>query len=278
MPEGSVRSAFLDVIARAVTDIAEHGYDSPERVKYWVDQLKRSAEGAARPEHELQRMLVDALMSDYRRLVDRGDLLKRHTGVARFTIDRLRPHLRAELDRRILASADLIRRNREAAIAKTLQRFSAWSTSIPKGGTDALKRAEVKASMRKSLASLPFEERRVIIDQGHKLRSSLSEIIAVDGGAIAARWRSRWRQAGYNYRQDHKDRDDRVYAVRGSWALERGFAKVGPAGYTDDITKPGEEPFCRCYYQYLYNLRDLPDEMVTKRGRDALEEMRQSRA
>jgi hypothetical protein len=41
-------------------------------------------------------------------------------------------------------------------------------------------------------------------------------------------------------------------------------------GFTDDITAPAQEPFCRCYYRWLFNLRDLPDEMLTQAGRRAL--------
>ena len=199
-------------------------------------------------------------------------------GVERFTIERIKPSLRAELDRRILASASLIRLNRDAAIEKTIQRFQGWATSIPKGGSGAVAKRETKDDIRKSLAQLPFEERRVLIDQGHKLTSSISEILATDGGAIAGVWRSHWRQSGYDYRVDHKDRDEKVYTVRDNWAMQAGLMKVGRAGYTDDITKPGEEVFCRCYYSYLYHLRDLPASMLTAKGRAQLERVRQGAA
>ena len=78
-------------------------------------------------------------------------------------------------------------------IEKTMRRFQGWSTSIPPGGVSAEKKADVKKDVRKSLKQLPYEERRVIVDQGHKLVASISEIIASDGGAIAGRWRSQYR-------------------------------------------------------------------------------------
>jgi hypothetical protein len=46
--------------------------------------------------------------------------------------------------------------------------------------------------------------------------------------------------------------------------------KPGPDGYTDQITQPAEEVNCRCYYEYIYNLADLPDEMLTEKGRKDL--------
>jgi len=56
------------------------------------------------------------------------------------------------------------------------------------------------------------------------------------GAAIALIWHSNWRQAGYDYREDHKERDLEIYTLRPNWALERGFMKASPAGlYTIEL-------------------------------------------
>jgi hypothetical protein len=261
---------FAEVLNAAVADMVANGFDSAERVAGWMDRIRRAAEASLTPPYVLEAALQEAMRSIYRRMVDGGAILKLNPGVSRFTLDKVKPRLRAELDRRIMASANLIKLNRGAAIEKTLQRFSGWSTSIPAGGTRAADRRQVKRDVRRSLAQLPFVERRVLIDQGHKFTAALSETLARDGGAIAATWRSRWRQAGYDYREDHKERDGQVYAVRGCWALERGLMRAGPAGFTDQITQPASEIFCRCAYQWLHNLRDLPDEMLTAKGKAEL--------
>lgn len=263
---------FQEVLTQAVDDLVEHGFDSQERVDRWMRELRIAAEGSLVTAETLESMLRQAYATIYKRMVDRGGLVRYTPGVSRFTLEQVKPKLRAELDRRILASANLIRLNRKQAIEKTLQRFQGWSTSIPAGGTEQAVRRETKQAVRKSLSSLPFEERRVLIDQGHKLVASLSKIVAVDSGAIAGRWRSHWRQAGYDYREDHKERDDEVYAVRGSWALDQGLMKVGKAGYTDAITAPGEEVYCRCYYVWIFSLRDLPADMLTEKGKRVLKD------
>lgn len=269
-----MEETLYDVVTAAVADLSEHGFDSTERVAAWERRIKAAAERTLAPAGLMEQMLREAMVASYRRLVDRGDVLKMHPGVAVYTLNRVRHSLRAELDRRILASANLIKLNREEAIQKTLRRFSGWSTSIPKGGSDAVNRRATNKEIRKALTGLPFVERRVLIDQGHKLTASINEIIAKDGQALAGRWRSNWRQPGYDYREDHKERDDQVYAVRGSWALDKGLIKPGPAGYYDEVTAVAEEPFCRCYVVWLYNLRDLPKEMLTRKGADELEKAR----
>lgn len=269
-----MRENLQDVITAAVADVTEHGYDNPERIAAWMTRIRQAATASLVPEHELAQVLQSTMRAIYTRLVERGRISKFHPGAARFTIDKVRPQLRAELDRRILASANLIKLNRAEAIEKTLRRFSGWATSVPVGGSGAVDRRDVKDNIRKSLTQLPFEERRVLIDQGHKFTSALNETIATGGGAIACVWRSRWRQAGYDYREDHKERDGLVYAIRGNWAIERGLMKLSPNGYVDQITKPGEEVFCRCSYEYIYNLRDLPTEMLTTKGKAELARVR----
>jgi hypothetical protein len=262
--------SFSEILTLAVADALDHGYDSAERVEYWVERLRVAALESMTPQRELERATREYLETVFRRQVDHLGILRYHPNVARFTLQRVRPELRAELDRRILASAALIKNNREQAVAETLQRFRGWMTSIPPGGTEAAKRVKVKADIRKSLPRLRFEERRVAIDQSHKLISAISEIVATGSGAIAGRWRSHWRQPGYRYRIDHKERDDKIYAVRDNWAIQKGLMKVGPAGYTDEITSPGFEVYCRCYYIWITVLTKLPDEMLTAKGKEAI--------
>ena len=272
------KKAFREVLTAAVADIVDHGYDSAERVATWVDLLRQAAEAAMTSRRQMEDMLRDALIGTYRRQIEHGGLLKRHEGVGLYTLQNIRPALRAELDRRILASADLIRLNRERAVAETLQRFQGWATSIPKGGTDAASKPKVKREVRKAMVSLPFRERRVLIDQGAKLNSSLSDIVAKDGGAIAGVWQSHFQRAGYDYRENHRLRHNKVYLIRGSWAHENGLVKPGLVGYTDEITQPAEEVFCQCFYRYLYSLGRMPREMLTAKGAAALEAVRKNEA
>jgi hypothetical protein len=185
----------------------------------------------------------------------------------------VKPHLHAELDRRIKAGVNLIKLNREQAIPRAMQRFEGWATSVPPGGVSGEKRAKVKETVKKSLKQLPFEERRVAIDQGNKMISALSEIIASDGGAIAGIWKSKYRQQNYDYREDHKERDGKFYLIRDSWAHRAGLVKRGKVGYYDEVDAVGQLPFCQCHMVWIYDLRSLPDDMLTKEGRRKLVEV-----
>lgn len=261
---------FSDVVNEAVSDISEHGFD-PERIAYWQEKLRQAATGAWGPQSRVDAMLRDALTDVYRRLVENGRALKFHPGVSRFTVDMLKPKLRVELERRIFASADLIKLNREKSVAATLQRFSGWASSVPQGGSDVVDRREVKADIAKSVRSMPFEERRVAIDQSAKFAAAINETIALDNSALAEIWHHHHSQ---HPRPKHEARDGKVILVRGSWAQDKGFVKPNGNGYTDEFVRPAEEPYCRCSSSWIYNLRDMPSDMITVAGREELDRVK----
>ena len=267
---------FYETITRAVADLTEHGYDSAERLETWVRLIREAAMRTMTPPYVMERALRDVLGAVYRAQIERGGILRLHPGVSRFTLQQVAPRLRAELDRRILASASLIKLNRVRAVEDAIQRLVGWITSIPAGGTDIADRREIKARIRKPLASLPFVERRCIIDQSHKFTSALSEILATDGGALAGHWRSHFAEHNYNYRPQHKHFDvvDHYFIVRDNWAMQAGLMKKGDYRYTDEIEKPGQLISCRCWYEWKYSLRSLPADMLTEKGRAELDRVR----
>ena len=269
--------SFDKVLRDAIDDMATHGFDTAERLAYWQARLREAAEAAMTSDVKMRRMLDEAMRAIYRRAAEGAGVLKMHPGLSRYNIDRLTPLMRRELDKRIMASADLIRLNKSQVVDETLRRFAGWATSIPVGGGQTNKR-ETKEDIRKSMSGLSFKERRVLIDQGHKLTTSISEVVATNSGALAGFWRSKWRQANYDYREHHKERDGELFVVRGNWAMERGLMKLAGHKYTDEITKPGEEVFCQCNYEYVYSLRRLPADMITEKGRAELERVKKEMA
>lgn len=149
---------FYEVITAAIADITAHGYDSQQRLDLWADRIKAAAIASLIPTDKLHTMLDAALNGVYRRMVEKEGVLSMNPGASRFTLERVKPKLRAELDRRIMASAQLIKLNREQMVARTLQRFQGWATSIPAGGSRTVDKSEVKTDVRKSLANLSVRD------------------------------------------------------------------------------------------------------------------------
>ena len=261
---------LFSVLTEAVNHYRQFGFTSQAELNAWVQRIRGIGLKALQTPAQTEKQLKQALTNRYSQLVTHHGVLRSMPEIARATVERVKPKLRRDLDRRIMASANLIKLNRDEAISNTLRRFQGWATSIPAGGSKIVDPKAKKDDIRKPLAQMDFIQRRVVVDQTHKLVDSIHKIVAEEGGALAARWHSPWRRKGYDYRKDHKERDEHVYAVRGNWALEKGLMKPGPDGYTDEIERPGEFVFCSCSYEYIFTLRKLPDNMLTKAGIYAL--------
>ena len=260
-------SEFDDILKEAVDYVIAHGFDNSPSLASLISRLRHAAELTATPEKIVKQRMASYLEQIFDKTTSRRGISKAFTDLPILTIDRIKPELRGELDRRILANAQLIKLNRNEAIDKTLQRFSGWMTSVPKDAR-AIDKKEAIANIKKPLEQLRYEENRRNIDQGHKLIESVNAVIAIQTNAIAATWSSRWRRAGYDYREDHKELDGKTFAIRGNWAIEKGLMKRGK--YTDEIVQPAQLPFCSCSWEYISTLSQLPDDMITKKGRDAL--------
>lgn len=106
--------------------------------------------------------------------------------------------------------------------------------------------------------------------------ASLRRTFDLEGKPIAAIWRYSVldEQGEFRNAYSHKDRADRVYAVRGNWAIEKGLMKIGASGFIDETIQPGEELDCMCRFQWLFNLGALPEEMRTAKGNAELKRVR----
>lgn len=146
---------------------------------------------------------------------------------------------------------------------------------VPNGGAkDKLSKSKI-TEIKRELRYLTKWSRLFYIYKAISLSTEINHIFALEGGVIAARWSYRQldEQGEYQKTYNHKERAGRIYAVRGNWAIEKGLMKVGPNGYIDEISLPNQEIGCMCSFVYLYGLAGLPDDMITKKGRDALKEI-----
>lgn len=268
------RPSYDQVIAEAVEDFVKFGFDSTDRLEYWTDRLREAAIECLGSYAATDEAVREALTRVFTMAVDKNGVLQFSPGVTAFQLQMMRPELHDELRRRIFTSSELIKLRRPQAIAETLQRFQGWATSVPEGGSKVVDKREEKKTIKKALAQLPYEERRVIVDQSAKLFSSINTTVAVNGGAIAAEWLSHKNQRDYNGRVEHNARDGHLFLVPDSWAMRAGYVKRGSYPLTNSVEQPGEFVFCKCGWNYKFSLRSLPTDALTQKGQDALAEAR----
>ena len=250
----------MNKAAKGLFDLlkAKAGFDKVEAY------IKQFALKPADIKKEVQRNLG----SVYKKQVDGGQLRAKHPELPKWAIDKVKPHLQQELYNRTLANIKLITLNQEESTAKTLASYQGWLSSSVDGAAELA--AVPEKLMKEYTERNDFYNRRVTVDQAHKLQSALSNIVAADNGAIACRWKSQYRRLNYDARKEHKERDGKIYLIRDSWADKAGLVKQVD-GYYDEITQAGEEVYCSCVVYYIYAISKLPEEMITKKGLEYLE-------
>ena len=266
-----IQSSFRALIMEALREFAEHGFRSETDLQQWLLKLHAALERELPTDRYFKAQLAAALGRVFNREVKSG-IVKRVPGVSRYTLDRIAPTLRAELDRRIFASIDLIKLNKAAATQKTLQRFSGWVSSVPAHGTPATDFRAITREISKPVAQVKFEARRVAIDQGHKLSANVAHVVAMGSGAIAGIWHDRGQyDHGYDARKEHLARSGKLFLMRDSWALTEGLIRKGGLPYYDDLPdQVAQLPYCSCWMEFTTNIGDLPETLLTAKGRATL--------
>jgi hypothetical protein len=147
---------------------------------------------------------------------------------------------------------------------------------VPIGGTkDKAIKSQV-SEIKKELRQLAKWDKLFNIYKAISFPAEIEYLFALEGNPIAAIWRYSQADEQGEYRKtySHKERDGRVYVVRDNWAIGKGLMTAEPYGYIDEISHPNQEIGCMCHLQWVYNIRDLPKEMVTEKGVSALKRAR----
>lgn len=261
------------VIGATVDRVAEKGVKNKTQIEKEMSLLIKNFKSAVNTDKKIEEQTAKILRGVYRRATKSEEVHKNVPWVKKFTIENVEHKLRPELNKRIYASINLIKLNRDESIRKAQQRAAGWLSSVPDGGTSE-SNAELKKVIEHIKAPIEkntFEERRVAIDQGHKLVAAVNDIIADDAGAIGGFWHSNFRRTGYNAREDHKEMDGHFYFFKKSWPVKKGYVLVSKIKFIEDTVRPAQEPYCSCSYYYVNTLSEVPDEYLSDAGRKFLE-------
>jgi len=140
---------------------------------------------------------------------------------------------------------------------------------IPIGGSKDKAIKSRIATIKKELRPLAKWDGLFYTYKARSFPVEIEHIFVLAGDPLAAIWHYSDLDAQGEYQKtyNHQQRNGRVYAIRGSWAIEKGLTKVGPAGYLDEASRPGRELGCMCSLQWVTAVRRLPDYMITAKGR-----------
>ena len=254
--------AFLKLLREAAKHFTQHGYTSQADINHWRVRLLTAAEQHLDPE-DAHRRIGRTLSNAFYRAIGAGRIAKKHGGVHRWSIERLEPKLKDELQRRIFASQELVEGDKRIALERIQNRFLGLATAGANPGEAQAAASAIGKAARDAKASA----RMVAVDQTKKMVTAMDEVIAEDGGSIGGVWNAMW-DIERKHRPEHAARHGKFYVRRASWADSQGLLKH-PNGYMDQEDMPGTLINCRCEYDYIYDLADVPDEFLTVKGRKA---------
>ncbi len=230
-------------------------------IRTWLPQLRGTLTSAFPSDDEIMAEVARIMGARFR--AGLKSLPKRHKmHIGRPGSEIIAEQYRPMLRERIRASAELIKLNRDEEIERQLRRFAGWATGSLPSQAKRSDKGELAKGVTKALQQDTFERRRVCIDQGHKLIAAVDDVIALEHGAIAKKWRHVIPHAGYQSREEHLERDGVVYAVKGNAMLEAGRMRKAGRPYAEDLDEqPAVAPYCQCFWEAIYDLEDLPDDM-----------------
>lgn len=189
----------------------------------------------------------------------------------------LKPKVANELKKRTEFSLNLITQTNEKHKAILKERLF----GILSNNTDVSPEAMAKALNIDSEAKKVIKHQQSIInDQTTKFEATLSRIEAEMGGAFAFTWRTRFDLAvvgnpqgkypnGNALHGDHYAREKQVYFMKdafpNSWVYKYDLVKINALKW-DDFKDglPGMPINCRCWANYIYDLRELPADILKK--------------
>jgi len=233
-----------------------------DRFSEFLPQLRGALSSAYPSDTKIYSEVARLLSVKFRRGLKTLD--KRHRlKVMRFGPQIIAERYRPMLGDRIRASAELIKLNRDQEIERQLRRFAGWATGSMPSQDKRSDKGELSKGVTKSLQRETFERRRVCTDQGHKLLAAVDDMIAMEYGAIAKKWRHIIPRASYQSRKEHLERDGKVYAVKGNAMLKARKMKKGGRPYAEDLEdQPGGPVYCSCWWEAIYDIDDLPTDML----------------
>jgi len=213
-------------------------------IRLWLPQLRGALQKAFPSDDEIVGEVSRILGVRFRKGMKA--LPKRHRmHPARIGPESIAEQYRPMLRERIQASAELIKLNRDQEIERQLRRFVGWATGSLPSQAKRSDKGELSKGVTKALQQDTFERRRVCIDQGHKLIAAVDDVVAIEHGAIAKKWRHVIPHAGYQSRPEHLERDGKVYAVKGNAMLEAKRMTKGGRPYADELPEqPSGPPYC----------------------------------
>lgn len=162
------------------------------------------------------------------------------------------PALRGLFEHSVQHTVAVAERSRSSEILEALGSFRKWANRVPPGGTkDKSYRAAARETRGDVKVVMSWVKHFLVIHRTD-FTSEVTHLFACKRGAIAGRW-----QFDAYSCNVHKALNGHVFVARDGWAVQKDYLNSSKCRFFDEMPVPGSDG-CLCYYDYLYELNDLP--------------------
>lgn len=234
------------------------------------EELKSEIEKEFKPTKKPMNMLNEKYSGYFKK-----EFLERNKGLDSYSYNDLLPELQQQLQNCVNDSLALIKYRNEQEKIEVEKRFRNFIKNDLNEDTDlndlkeALKIEETKEKLDKHTLN-------IIIDQETKMVNNLDRIVALNNGAIGCIWHTMLDirvvgnpnglyPKGTKEHGNHYKRQGVFFAYKSGFAYQQGLLK---AKVYEDLEDGGVEKAinCRCFLENIYDLRDVPEEYLSKKG------------
>lgn len=204
-------------------------------------------------------------------------------GLKGWRLNLLKDDLRRELKGRINNSLMLIKTQDEQRMSILKTRFLSWLAETESGKSPNIKETlKVSHEIRKN----DRHYRMILADQTRKMIGNFDNIVANKYQALGFFWKTRRdnrvtgkpggkNPKGNEMHGDHYARQDKFYFYHNNWAIQQRLINTNHklfkwADFEDGL--PGQPINCRCYAYNIYELEDIPKELLSEKGKAYLQE------
>lgn len=200
---------------------------------------------------------------------------KNNKGLKGWRVNEMKPILRKQLRNHISESLLLIKTQNSYRMNILESRFLDW---LSHKEVDA-KQTPLREVMQvdKTIRKTDKHYNMILQDQTRKMIGGFDYVVAQHYKAIGFYWRTRqdnkvvgnpvgkYPDAGNKMHQDHYSRNGKFYFYKDNWAVKQHLinTKHKDFAYADFVDGlPGQPINCRCYAHNIYDLDDVPKNLV----------------
>ena len=207
------------------------------------------------------------------------DVYKHNKGLDKFSINKMHPLLLKHVDSTMKDIIDLTRIKDEQLKLELEKRFNHFIRHELQNDTNL---QDVKDKVRfNDIKETSSQYRNMVLsDKTHKMNLAIDKAIATENNAFACIWHTQEdkrvvgnpsglypKVTNEQAHGNHYKRNNKVFILKNSWAYKQ---KLVTGDLYEDLADGGVEKAynCRCYLEYIYDLRDIDEAFLTKKGYD----------